>query len=305
MIDPNANVEAVDHSLALIAGEALVENDAVYVSAADGKVYKTDADSIASIAFVGFAQKSVALNATAYIRYDGHKSGFSGLTVNAPVFLSTVAGGVTSTKPTNYKIIGIAVSATTIRITRDLTKRVQVFTASGTWTKPAGLVCADVKVQAAGGSGNSTAGGGAGGYSEKHLLASELGATETITIGAASAGTGNTSFGSLLVCANGGNAATNTPGNGGTATGGDINIPGQSGQAGAQSQGGGAGGHSPLGFGGHFTPPGPSTSTRGGTSGSGYGSGGSGNADASDGSPSASGVGGAGVQGIIIVTEYY
>ena len=183
--------------------------------------------------------------------------------------------------------------------------QVVTFTSSGTWTKDTGLKYIIVECQAAGGKGSSCAGGAGGGYNKKLILASALSATEAVTVGTASLGSGNTSLGSLLVAGNGGNALNDTVGVAGAATGGDVNIPGQVGGGGYGSQGGGHGGSSFMGNGAGFTPPGSSTTTRGGRAGSGFGAGGSGNADASDGTPSASGDGGAGTAGIVIVTEFY
>lgn len=134
----------------------------------------------------------------------------------------------------------------------------RVYTADATWTKPDGLKYVVVEVIGAGGGastrgiqGKTTypgAGGGGGGYSRKRILAADLGATETVTVGiggaASKTGTTNTdgssggtaSFGAHC-SANGGGGGqkydaaapatvSSVGGNGGTATGGDINITG-------------------------------------------------------------------------------
>lgn len=99
----------------------------------------------------------------------------------------------------------------------------QVFTASGTWTKPAGYdPNTTVLVQAWGGGGggarssisNSGRGGGGGGYMERMFRMSELPASVAVTIGAGGAAGalngglsgagGNTTFGSLLTAFGGG-----------------------------------------------------------------------------------------------------
>lgn len=105
-----------------------------------------------------------------------------------------------------------------------------------TWTKDTGLVRIRVQAWGAGGSGACAnlsfgGGGGGGGYAEHWFEASELGATETITIGAGGASVGPTltagnaggvtTFGSLLTAYAGGrgyysNTSSDTVGGGGS-----------------------------------------------------------------------------------------
>lgn len=85
------------------------------------------------------------------------------------------------------------------------------FLSSGTWTKPAGVTWVFIEAIGGGGGGagaafggQATGGGGGGGYASRLMLASSLGSTETVTIGAGGTGGvgddgangGNTTFGS-------------------------------------------------------------------------------------------------------------
>lgn len=111
---------------------------------------------------------------------------------------------------------------------------VQTFNASGTWTKPAGYSANSrvlVEVWGGGGSGryasagNAGSGGGGGGYSFGWFSLSQLGATESVTVGAGGASQtspatdgidgGNSSFGSLLTGYGGGKGAGPNSGGGG------------------------------------------------------------------------------------------
>ncbi len=222
------------------------------------------------------------------------------------------------------------VSASNKYITEDfLTTRapqIVTFTGSGTWTKDAGLKYVVVEL-VGGGAGGSSAGnqgsrgGGAGGYSRKLIAASSLGATETVTIGAAGVGgingvdVGNggsgggdgttTSFGAHFSATGGEGGNSDTGGTGGIGVGGDINVRGGAGAyngAGATGSGsnnaigGGNGGDSVLGGGGAGQAP-EGAPGDGGL----YGGGGAGAADNGSGNTS----GGAGAAGIVIVTEHY
>jgi len=190
----------------------------------------------------------------------------------------------------------------------------QVYSASDTWAKPAGLthVIVEVVGGGAGGSGsngNDPGGGGAaGGYSRKYIAVASLGSTETVTIGAGGSGGGTntagsaggtSSFGahaSATGCGAGPNIrASGTPGSGAS---GDLNIKGGAGGPGSVESGGniaGSGGSSVLGGGGQGLTSGGGTGSAGGN----YGGGGAG------GSTSGSGEsGGAGAGGVVIVWEY-
>ena len=133
----------------------------------------------------------------------------------------------------------------------------RVYTSSGTWTKPAGLVYARVRVQGPGGASQLGYGGG-GGYAESLILAADLDATESYVIGTS----GNqapiqnplrvvgipSSFKGLVAA--GGDSVSDHIG--GIAIGGDLNIPGADGWRGAGSGiNRNSGGDSQLGYGGH------------------------------------------------------
>lgn len=189
----------------------------------------------------------------------------------------------------------------------------QVFTASGTWTKPAGCRAVIVEVQGAGGGGGGAGssgprtGGhaGGGGYSRKLIDVSAI-ASATVVVGSGGAGDtgtgtggagGNSSWadGTHTVTGNGGAGGPGGSGDypnggaGGSASGGDINIPGGDGGAATSKTAGGsvlAPAHARIDG---------STAQRHGAN---YGGGGLGGGVSN-------GDGGDGGDGVVIVTEFY
>jgi len=228
------------------------------------------------------------------VKVSGNAGGTGTLTIAAP----NTNSDFTLTLPTFAGTFGLNARTT------------QVFTSSGTYTRPAGLVYAQVYVKGGGasGAGSTTTGMGAsGGEGEEAwglFTAAAIGASQTVTIGAGgnlinantnSAGNagGTTSFGSVITAAGapGGSSGTigSAPNVGGTGgTGGDFRMAGASGTAGS-----GTGGNTPIYCcgggkgGGIFTGAGVANSGGGG---------GGGSTGASS---------GAGAKGICVVYEFY
>ena len=244
-----------------------------------------------------------------------------------------VAGSADSTKKVRLEVDGLTTAQTRVITPPDVDVTLpykpgtyggsQVYTASDTWTKPAGLKRVRVIVTAGGGGGGGCAqggnatggGGGAGATSIDTIETADLGATETVTVGAAGAasatgnntgGTGGTSsFGTHCACAGGAGGSgsgTATAGAGGAVTTpGDIDIAGGPGFHGnGTSSGlngvGGNGGSSYWGGGGLGAQ-----NTGNGAAALCYGGGGAGAAD----NNTADRSGGAGKAGIVIVEEFF
>lgn len=169
------------------------------------------------------------------------------------------------------------------------------FTASAIWAVPEDVGSILVRMVGGGGGGASGAGGGGGGgFCERHIVAPTT--PINITVGAggiAGANGGDTIFGTYMT-AGGGLAGSTAGGEGGTCTGGDINLKGGGGGGRAEDAGGnggfGTGGNSYFGGGARGTPY-PGGGAAGGTNTGGGGSGGQGG-------------GGAGGSGLVMVYQY-
>ena len=206
----------------------------------------------------------------------------------------------------------------------------QVFTSNGTYTPTSGMVYCEIEVIGGGGAGggaNTTTGsqysngggGGAGEYARGIFDAATVGASQTVTIGAAgtgvSAGTGGsggtTSVGALITGGGGAgglaSAASATPnlgvaGAGGSGgSGGNFRSNGEDGFYGLQLAAtgtwtiGGKWGSSQYGAGGR------NVFAAAGAAATGYGAGGGGSSNFQS---TAATAGGNGTAGIVIVTEY-
>lgn len=313
------------------AGDARANLDVVQDPGANGFMVRNgDGTSVARTIVAGGSGISVddgdgqAGNPTVY------NDGVWSLTAGTGLSVSGSTGDVTID---NDGVTSFNGQTGAVTFTADPPK-VVVFTSSGTWTKQTGLKAVIVEVTGAGGGGSTRgtqgkitipgAGGGGGGYSRKFILASALGATETVTIGsggtASKTGTvntdggtgGTTSFGSHASATGGGGGqkydaaapATNSS-VGGTAGVGTssfsgtegFNIEGMRGDSitsGTNGADGGAGGFGFSGKGAGSASTAANTATN-----SNYGGGGGG------GYYTGTNNAATGANGVVVVTEFY
>lgn len=277
--------------------------------------------------------------------YAASGTAVSGLATANSGVLVTSAGGVPSISsnlpaginlPSPFSVNGTSVTSTGTQLNylSGLTAApinkitVAAFNASGTYTPTTGMVYCTIECVGGGGAGGGAVtgaaqsqgggGGGAGGYSRITVTAATIGASKTVTIGAAgtagSAGNnpggngGDTSVTTICVGKGGtgggaANGAIGIGGAGGVGGTGDIAAPGMNGFSSGAGTGtalvsvsSGAGGSTLFGSGGRGV-----AAQATGEAGTGNGSGGSGGTTYNNGGSTA---GGAGSKGVVVITEF-
>lgn len=88
----------------------------VYVDTTDGEVYKCDADASGKLKFFGFAITNSTDGNSGKVQVSANVGGFSGLTKNALYYVSDTAGLISTTPGTITIPVGLAISATEIRV---------------------------------------------------------------------------------------------------------------------------------------------------------------------------------------------
>lgn len=135
------------------AGETVIAGNLIYLKAADGYWWKTDADTLATVSGVmlGIAQGSgtAGNSVTGGVLIKGIDSNQSGLSVGSSYYASNTAGAITSSAGTNSKVIGVARTTTALYFdpyfAYSLTpKIVQTYTPSAAGTATLNLSLGDI-----------------------------------------------------------------------------------------------------------------------------------------------------------------
>ena len=91
-----------------VAGETLSVGDVVYIKTTDGKAYKADADDPNKRPAVGVVSKGAPSGSKVEITVAGILAGQTAVSPGSRLWLSTTAGGITSSIPTNEQGLGWA-----------------------------------------------------------------------------------------------------------------------------------------------------------------------------------------------------
>jgi len=126
----NGNFDSLDAGffITLEAGENIDQYSACCIAAADGKMYKADANVATRRPCIGMAPAAITsgsngrLQLFGWMDYDDSAFSSAGLaaTRNDLLYLCEVAGELTVTPPANPQVVGIAKTSTAINVTRIL-----------------------------------------------------------------------------------------------------------------------------------------------------------------------------------------
>ncbi|MCC6772636.1 MAG: hypothetical protein IT360_15685 [Gemmatimonadaceae bacterium] len=113
---------SVDDTIDGVAGESLAANSIAYLSDGTGgrtagRWYLADADTAAYSTgpiSIGVVPTQILIGATGSIRIGGRATGLSGLTAGTTYYVSGTAGALTSSAPSNVRIVGVADSTTSL-----------------------------------------------------------------------------------------------------------------------------------------------------------------------------------------------
>jgi len=256
--ETNAEAAAVDADRVAAAASASAASGSASAAAASAVTADTEADRAEAAATIASAASNYRGEYAAGTTY---QIGQSVSYLGSFFYAKTINTGVTPVQGANWELIGLMPTYTE-------------FLAGGTYTKPAKANWIFVEAIGGGGAGGRIAtaltnygGGGGGEFIYKLFRFSDVGTTETVSIGAGGAGRvtdgagadgGNTTFGSLLTARGGRGGLSGQGGDGGDGTRGGISaaLPqqgnggfgcggggfGSSAAGGAASKGGGGGG---------------------------------------------------------------
>lgn len=259
-LDAVASVESSINGAAVKT--AIVDDDrfALTDSGASYAVRRTTLAAIKEVLTSVFALRNITVTGGGLATGGGALTGNQTVTVTAATQAEAEAGTSSTVAMTPQRTAQAIAALGGSSIT-------DTFTANGTWTKRTGAVLVLIQVWGGGGGGGLATGGGGGGYAEALVRASDLAATQSVTVGVTTFGDGNSSSTSGVQATGG--TAPPSPGVGGT--GGTGNTPiRESGGVGTASNG--AGGNAFYAGGGGGSSAG--LSTYGGARGSAPGGGG-------------------------------
>lgn len=307
-----------------VGSNVLIKNTATGMTAANEGIYTvTNAGSNSTnwvLTRANFYDTTTDINSTGLIIVQ------NGTTLTGTAWYNTVT--IVTVDTTNFNYAKFGGSTSIDNITQ------QIFTSSGTYTPTTGMKYCIIEVIGSGGGGGGAlaaaghsaagGGGGGGGYSKGVFTATTIGASQTVTIGAAGAagnntggngGTGGTTSVGVLIQATGGGGglgdgtgtttvAVQSGGVGGLGSAGSLNANGSPGLAGMVLIGAtpfvaftGNGGSTVYGGGGI----GNSSLNASGAAGTAFGGGGAGGGSFNNGGGN---TGGAGATGVVYITEF-